>query len=402
MVVTKAAFTPCCKTLLIRLRYHHPCLDTTLIRWNETSRRLLPTLVSIIYPAVESHPISRLLTACCAISPQPCSTHIIAACGENCDTVNAEVAHYLRLVIGAEANAQYTCTSTTAKRQLLRVGHQERSSLLLMQLLDHSFIPILSAFAKLSQYRLHCSSSAFFDFLSLRKTMSKPTIVCVPGLWEGPQAFDALKTFLQKKDYVVHVASLLSTGNPSSKTPKSPSLNDDVAYIRKMLELLVDGGHMIILVLHSGGGPIGSHAIQGLTVKARERDGLQGRVQRIAFVTATAFPEGPTPETLPFADIIVKDGTCNASPSFLRLTVYQGPKMWCKSPRTLLFNDVAADAEAASYINRLQPQPSAGYNDDITYCGWKEVPSSYLVCEVSHHFPLSAATLTFWELCSTS
>ena len=62
--------------------------------------------------------------------------------------------------------------------------------------------------------------------------------------------------------------------------------------------------------------------------------------------------------------------------------VCKGPEMFCKAPRALLFNDVSDDQEAENYIKALECQPAYGYIKDLTYCGWRHIPSTYLVCEV--------------------
>ena len=55
--------------------------------------------------------------------------------------------------------------------------------------------------------------------------------------------------------------------------------------------------------------------------------------------------------------------------------------MLCKNPQELLFNDVPpAAAEEAS--KQLRHQPTAAFQDaQITYCGWRDIPSVYLCCE---------------------
>lgn len=54
--------------------------------------------------------------------------------------------------------------------------------------------------------------------------------------------------------------------------------------------------------------------------------------------------------------------------------------MYCKDPKALLFNDLPA-AEADSWLAKLDCQPASGWDDEITYTGWKKVPSVYLVCD---------------------
>ena len=60
----------------------------------------------------------------------------------------------------------------------------------------------------------------------------------------------------------------------------------------------------------------------------------------------------------------------------------QDGELWCKDARQLLFNDVASDAEAVAHLSKMRCQPAEAWNDTVDFAGWKEVPSSYLICEV--------------------
>ena len=61
--------------------------------------------------------------------------------------------------------------------------------------------------------------------------------------------------------------------------------------------------------------------------------------------------------------------------------------MHCVKPRELLFNDIASDEEAERHIAGLKCQPASGYDGEVNYYGWKDVPSKYLVCEKDAAFP---------------
>lgn len=54
--------------------------------------------------------------------------------------------------------------------------------------------------------------------------------------------------------------------------------------------------------------------------------------------------------------------------------------MYCKDPIANLFNDLPPK-EAEAWAKQLSFQPASGWNQVITYTGWKEVPSVYLTCE---------------------
>lgn len=131
-----------------------------------------------------------------------------------------------------------------------------------------------------------------------------PTIVFVPGFWEGPTVFEKSSSLLQSDGFKTVTAVLPSTGTTS---PGNPGTKDDIAAVRVIVEKLVTAEEDVILALHSGGGFIGSNAIEGLTAKARTEKGLKGGVTKIVFLTGVVFPEGFTHGPLPFAVVEVSD-----------------------------------------------------------------------------------------------
>lgn len=131
----------------------------------------------------------------------------------------------------------------------------------------------------------------------------KPTILFVPGFWEGPAPFAPVTTLLQTAGYPTQTATLPSTG---ASSPNNPSMKDDIAAVRSRIIDLIDddddggGGKTVVLVLHSAGGFVGSNAAEGLDVKARRGKGLKGGVCRIVFLTGAVFPVGYRHAPLPF------------------------------------------------------------------------------------------------------
>lgn len=62
--------------------------------------------------------------------------------------------------------------------------------------------------------------------------------------------------------------------------------------------------------------------------------------------------------------------------------------MHCAIPEKLLFND-PSEEDVTACSKALKPQPAAGWDNTITYTGWKDVPSVYLVCEGDQALPPS-------------
>jgi hypothetical protein len=145
-----------------------------------------------------------------------------------------------------------------------------------------------------------------------------PTIIFVPGLWEGPTVFDKVTSILQSQGHSTEVTSLLSTGTTS---PGNPNMNDDIANIRSTISKVVEAEEEVLLVLHSAGGFLGSSCIEGLTVKAQKEKGLQGGVVKILFLAAGVLPMGATPPLLPFFEFDVSQLSPFSASSGVRLNL---------------------------------------------------------------------------------
>ncbi|TVY36053.1 hypothetical protein LSUB1_G006303 [Lachnellula subtilissima] len=185
-----------------------------------------------------------------------------------------------------------------------------------------------------------------------------PTILFVPGYWEGPVTFERVVSLLRSQGCPTEIAELVSTGTTS---PGNPSMLDDIAAIRLVVQKLVEEEEKdVILVVHSIAGMLGPCAIEGLGSKIRSDAGLKGGVRKIVFLAAAIAPKGFTHTPMPFFE-------------------YDGGAIHCKTPEKLLFNDLDAVA-TEKWVKVLRPQPAAGWDDTVTYSGWEEVPSVYLVC----------------------
>ena len=139
-----------------------------------------------------------------------------------------------------------------------------------------------------------------------------PTILFVPGFWEGSAPFTHVASLLQAQGYPTEIATLPSTGTVS---PGNPSMKDDILAIRSTVTDLVDKGQHVVLVLHSAGGFLGSNAIEGLGLKTRQEKQLPGGVSKIVFLAGGIFPEGFK----------------HAPPPFFTYDVSSGPRSFRKS-----------------------------------------------------------------------
>jgi pimeloyl-ACP methyl ester carboxylesterase len=137
--------------------------------------------------------------------------------------------------------------------------------------------------------------------------MSKPTIVFVPGIWEGPTVFSSVANTLSSPPHA-YPTLLITLPNTGKISPANETLQGDVRGIQAQMEPLVEAGKEIILVMHSAGGFLGSNAIKGWSLEARRKEGKQGGVRKLVYLTAGLLPEGTMHEDLPFFD---KDVSCS-------------------------------------------------------------------------------------------
>ena len=54
----------------------------------------------------------------------------------------------------------------------------------------------------------------------------------------------------------------------------------------------------------------------------------------------------------------------------------------------MFFNDFDDDS-AQYWLEKLQTHPSDAWDDTVTFCGWQEVPSVYIICEKDACLPES-------------
>lgn len=69
----------------------------------------------------------------------------------------------------------------------------------------------------------------------------------------------------------------------------------------------MDQGKDVILVGHSAGGFLGSHALSEFTPAARKAAGKSGAVVKLAFVAGALFPPGHEHAAAPFMDVQVRN-----------------------------------------------------------------------------------------------
>ena len=152
------------------------------------------------------------------------------------------------------------------------------------------------------KYHHHRPSSSSSS--SSSSTMSKPTLVFIPGLWEGPTVFSDVIHILQTQhNYPTLVLPLISTG---TNGPTAKTYTDDVASIRSAVQDLVDNqGKELLLMMHSAGAFTGSDAIKDLGLPFRTSHGLAGGVRKLVYLSGALLPEYSDHPPIPFIQTTV-------------------------------------------------------------------------------------------------
>jgi len=197
-------------------------------------------------------------------------------------------------------------------------------------------------------------------------TATKPTIIIIPGSFSPISFYTPIIDDLQAHGYTVHGIELETVGR---RTGKAPGLYDDAAAVASLASQLADEGKDVVLVAHSYGGLVACEAAKGLAKSVRGKDGKQGGIVRIVFVTAVVGLEGQSLTDV-FGDLAL---------DFVRI---EGEYMVMDPAKSapVNFSDLPP-GEALSWAANMPNHAAASFGQNITYAAYKDVPVSYLFCE---------------------
>lgn len=186
-------------------------------------------------------------------------------------------------------------------------------------------------------------------------------IVLVHGAWHSPSGFDALRRELE----MVGVST--STVALSSAALEGEPIGDmyqDAELVRQTVDEL---GTDCFVLAHSYGGLPVTQGLVGAT-----------NVKGLIFLTAFVLDEG---ETL-FAACGSQD-----PPWWVRTS--DGERLTTLNPAEIFYN--TCESEIANLaVDQLRFQSLLSFNQPVTQCAWKEIPSTYIVCEKDQAIPPAA------------
>ncbi|KAH9219213.1 Alpha/beta hydrolase fold-1 [Leptodontidium sp. 2 PMI_412] len=198
---------------------------------------------------------------------------------------------------------------------------------------------------------------------------ARPTLIFLPGAWHSPSVYDAVISKLTTYGYSCQALPLQAiVGRPAVT-----SLQPDIDALNTTVLAQVEAGKDVIVVGHSWSGMIVGGALEGLSKTAREKEGKHGGVVKLAYIAAFVPLEG--------VSLIQTFG--GGIPDFFDV---KEPWVSALTPIPLFYHDLPK-AEADSWAAKLEPHSYATKFLGTERCSWREIPSSYLLCEDDKAIP---------------
>ncbi|KAJ9244316.1 hypothetical protein DTO169E5_1921 [Paecilomyces variotii] len=206
----------------------------------------------------------------------------------------------------------------------------------------------------------------------------KLTIVVIPGAWHVPATYAKLTVALRDAGYEVHIPTLPSVSN---ERPPKADLYTDTEVAKDFVSKLADGGHTLIVILHSYGGQVGTNALAELSLQARSKAGKIGGVAHLIYMCATVSLEGGS-----MIDHVRRFGHMDLVP--LAFDFAEDDSVVVRAPKVTMVGEGVPDNEADAYINTFLRWNGKCMYQPISRCAWREIPVSYIYTTIDMTVPL--------------
>jgi pimeloyl-ACP methyl ester carboxylesterase len=189
----------------------------------------------------------------------------------------------------------------------------------------------------------------------------KPTVILVHGAWHNGKGFSALQSELSARGIESQTVELTSVGTADQALG---DMYSDAALVRSVIDS-VEGD--CLLLGHSYGGLVITEASAG-----------SSKIKKLIYLTAFMLDAG---ETLYAACGSVDPEWWQVAPDQSRLTA--------NTPENTFYNTCPPEVAVAA-AKELRTQSLPAFNQAITKVGWREIPSTYIICEADNAIPLFA------------
>jgi pimeloyl-ACP methyl ester carboxylesterase len=139
-----------------------------------------------------------------------------------------------------------------------------------------------------------------------------------------------------------------------------------------VLSSLADGGHDIVIILHSYGGIPGTQAVAGLSKTSRLAEGKKGGVIALVYLCAFLLQKGES--------LVSFEGGLNPSYTVIDDHVLPPPLEFC-------YSDLPAE-EAAAWYAMLKHMSLKAWQSELSCEAYRDVRSTYLICEADEAIPV--------------
>jgi pimeloyl-ACP methyl ester carboxylesterase len=199
--------------------------------------------------------------------------------------------------------------------------------------------------------------------------MSKPTVVLVHGAWHGAWCWDLVKVHLESAG--VDVIAVDLPGHGTSCEPLA-DLHGDAAVVTSALDHL---DRPAVLVGHSYGGAVVTEA------------GAHDRVAHLVYIAAFNLAHGECVGNAAADEAVAANIDHSGRPDLgAGLTSDdsgESTTVGAEFAGRIFYNDCAPEV-AAWATALLGPQRMANFSDQPTAIGWRDRPSTYLICSTDN------------------
>ncbi|KAJ4388021.1 hypothetical protein N0V93_008626 [Gnomoniopsis smithogilvyi] len=193
--------------------------------------------------------------------------------------------------------------------------------------------------------------------------MSLPTLILIPGAYTPHTIYNDFLPLLRAHNIEAYALPLQTVGR---RPLPAPHMYDDAAFIATEVRKLVDLGKRVVLLGHSYGGVPISQCTEGLSVKERAAEGKKGGVARLVYLTALVPRPGETASGEEPGDL--------AGAGYLSHYLSFDPELALR----FTLSDIPRE-KALSLGNISQEMSAVSQVDALTWAGYKDVPSTYIV-----------------------